>query len=238
MSADTAGASGPAEQQRIRLEYRRREREIDPDRYAPWQPVVLAERSARLRVASRLLVDAGRFPRPADPCLEIGYGAGGWLADLMTWGVRETSLHGIELDEPRAARARAVLPAADLRVGDACRLPWPDGAFRLVVMSTLVTSILSDSLRRQVCAEAARVVSSEGAILWYDLRRNNPANAGVRRVGARELDALFPQCRVRRCSTTLAPPVARLVTGRSELVARALESVPWLRTHLIAVIQK
>lgn len=227
-----------AEQQRIRVEFRRREQEIEPDRYAPWQPAVLAERAGRLRIASQLLLASGCFPRPTDQCLEIGYGSAGWLPDLITWGVMETGLHGIELDEQRASRARRLLPAADLRVGDASRLPWPDDAFHLVVMSTLITSILSLGLRRAVCAEAARVVARDGAILWYDLRRNNPANPAVRRVGARELSVLFPGCRIRTRSATLAPPLARAITPRSEMLARALESVPWLRTHFIAVVQK
>ena len=237
MSRD--GAAGVVrEQERIRLEYRRRERDVDADRYAPWQPAVLAERSARLRAASRLLLDVGRFPQPTDQCLEIGYGSAGWLADLVSWGVMETCLHGIELDELRAARARQLLPAADLRVGDARRLPWSDGTFNLVVISTVVTSILHSGLRRLVCREAARVLADDGAILWYDLRRNNPANPAVRRVDARELAWLFPQCRIALRSTTLAPPLARIVTARSELCARVLEAVPWLRTHLVAVIRK
>lgn len=233
-----AAADAGREQRRILVEYRRRERELGPDRYAPWQPAVLAERSGRLRVASRLLLEARCFPRPTDHCLEIGYGSAGWLPDLITWGVMETGLHGIELDPLRASRARKLLPAADLRVGDASRLPWPDGTFNLVVMSTLITSILSHRLRREVCTEAARVVASDGAILWYDLRRNNPANPGVRRVGAGELTRLFPGCRLTLRSATLAPPLARLVTGTSELMARALEGLPWLRTHLVAVVQK
>lgn len=226
------------ERHRLRLEYRRREREIDPERYAPWQPEVLAERAGRLRAACRLLANAGAFPRPGDACLEIGYGSAGWLADLLAWGVRETSLHGIELDETRAERARRRLPAADLRVGDAVDLPWPDDTFKVVIISTVVSSILDDGMRQRVCAEAMRVVAGDGAIIWYDLRRNNPSNAAVRRVAASDLRSLFPGCRIALRSATLAPPLARLINGTSDLAARALESVPMLRTHLVAVIQK
>src|SRR5688572_2535557 len=107
------------ERDRVLAEYRRRAREIDNSLYAPWQPAEALMRTRNRAVAAQLLHKAGVFPTAGTPCLEVGFGALGWLADLISWGVREVDLHGLELDRQRAVLAQAKLPNADLRVGDA-----------------------------------------------------------------------------------------------------------------------
>jgi ubiquinone/menaquinone biosynthesis C-methylase UbiE len=238
MSRSTAARVVPDEPGRIQAEYRRRARELDADRYAAWRPDVLAERACRLRAICGLMRAAGVFPREGDRCLEIGYGTGGWLFDVLGWGVVMADLHGIELDGERARLAHARLPDADLRVGNATRIPWQEGYFRFVVISTVVSSVLDVEMRRAICSEAIRVTAPGGSILWYDIRRNNPANPHVRKVGAAEIRTLFGGCAITLQSSTLAPPLARLVTGRAPLLSRALESLPPLRTHLCGLIRK
>src|SRR5207245_2208932 len=120
---------------RINAEYKRRAVEISPDLYAPWQPAEILSHTGRSRTAAKMLHRAGVFPQGGDQCLEIGFGALGWLGDLISWGVRETDLHGIELDPIRCKRAQDSLPAADLQVGDATNLPWTDNGFKLVIAS-------------------------------------------------------------------------------------------------------
>jgi hypothetical protein len=226
------------ERQRLLDVHRRREREIASDRYAPWRPEEIFMRTGRRRVAAAMLRAAGAFPRRGDPCVEIGYGSLGWLGDLIGWGLREEDLHGIELDPERARLAREALPSARLEVGDATRLPWEDGRFRLAVVSTVFTSILDDAIRRRVAAEVSRVIAPDGALLWYDFGVNSPGNPDVRRVGRRELRALFPGLEGAVASVTLAPPLARALAPRSWWLATTLEAIPLLRTHLLAVLRK
>jgi len=226
------------ELRRIQAEYQRRAFEIEPDRYAAWQPAEILMRAGRERTAAMMLNQAGVFPKADDKCLEIGFGYLGWLGDLVTWGVPETNLHGIELDPVRAGRTQKILPLADLRVGDATALPWQDNAFRLVVASTVFTSILDSAVRQMIAAEIIRVLAPGGALLWYDFAVNNPRNQQVRKVGRRELVQLFPQLQGKIASVTLAPPLARLVAPRSWTLATFLEAVPLLRTHLLAVLVK
>ena len=226
------------ERQRILAEFQRREREVPADRYAPWRAEEILSRNGRRRMAAILLREAGAFPVAGQSCLEIGYGSLGWLGELLCWGVREIDLHGIELDPVRSQRAREAFPAADLRVGDATELPWADGTFRLVVASTVFTSILDTSVRQAVAGEIQRVLAVGGALLWYDFRVDNLRNRNVRRVTRRELRELFPQLDGPVRSATLAPPLARLVAPRSFLFAGILEGVPFLRTHLIGALTK
>ena len=227
---------GTPESERLLLEHRRREAEIPADRYAPWQPAEAFMVAGRRRLATDMLRRAGVFPGVETPCLEIGYGRLGWLGDLIAWGVRESRLAGIELDPARAAEARERLPAADLRIGDARDLPWTDGAFRLIIVSTVFTSVLDDDQRRRLAAEIARVLSPGGGLLWYDFRTDNPRNPNVRGIGRRELRALFSELTGEVRSATLAPPLTRLIAPRSHWLATTLETLPFLRTHLVAVL--
>lgn len=226
------------ERQRILSVYQRRRQEIAHDFYAPWKTWVLFLRAQRSRFAAEMLADAGVFPGAGDSCLEVGFGSGGWLTELIGWGVQEKNVHGIELDPIRAESARELLPVADLRIGDASRMPWADGTFRLVIASTVFTSILDNRVRGAVAGEIVRVLALGGALLWYDFAVNNPRNPNVRGVNRRELRALFPDLRGRIRSVTLAPPLARFVTPRSWVAATLLEAFPLLRTHLIAVLVK
>jgi ubiquinone/menaquinone biosynthesis C-methylase UbiE len=226
------------ERRRILAEYRRREVQIDHDLYAPYQPAEMLMRFERKRVAAQELFKAGIFPRPGDQCVEIGYGTLGWLGDLISWGLRETDLHGIELDPDRAARAKQILPLADLRIGDATELPWDRNTFQLAIASTVFTSILNPHIRYMVAQEIIRVLKPGGGVLWYDFRFNNPANPHVRKVDRKELKDLFSGCKGKIRSITLAPPIARLVATKSWSLATVLGCVPFFRTHLLAVLVK
>src|SRR5947208_8442732 len=125
--------------------------------------------------------------------MEVGFGSLGWLGDLISWRVRETDLHGIELDPALVDRAREILPLADLRAGDATALPWASNTFDLVVASTVFTSILDPRVRALVAGEIERVLAPGGALLWYDFAVNNPRNPHVRKVDRGELVRLFPR---------------------------------------------
>lgn len=195
-------------------------------------------RAGRERTACQMLRAARVFPVAGDRCLEVGYGRLGWLGTLISWGLREPDLAGIELDETRAQVAQRALPGADLRVGDGSALPWSRGAFQLVVCSTVFTSILDSQMRQQIAEEITRVLAPGGAMLWYDFRVNNPKNNNVKKVGKSELFRLFPELKGAAKFVTLAPPLTRVLAPRSWALASVLESIAPLRTHLLGVLLK
>jgi ubiquinone/menaquinone biosynthesis C-methylase UbiE len=227
-----------AERRRIQAEYQRRAHEVSADRYASWQPATKLIIEGRRRAAVEMLRRANVFPQRTDKCLEVGCGSHGWLNDLIDWGVAETNLRGIELDPTRAIKARQSFPNADLRLGDAVELPWADGSFKLVICSTLFTSILDSSVRSLIANEIVRVLAPAGALLWYDFAFDNPRNPNVRSVSRRALRKLFPSLRGEIRSVTLAPPLARAIAPRSWMLATLLEKIPMLRTHLLGVLIK
>lgn len=226
------------EKNRIEIEYVRRETEVRADLYAPWQPAenfILSERKCR---AAALLHNAGKFPVVGDQCLEIGFGKLGWLADLLSWGLRETDLHGIELDEKRARLAQNALPNADLWIGDATKLPWESDFFKIVITSTVFSSILDPGVRKLIADEITRVLTPGGVLLWYDLAIDNPRNANVKGIDKNGLRGLFPSLTAHIQSITLAPPIVRFIAPRSQTLTALLSSIPMLRTHLLALLFK
>lgn len=237
MDAETE-PSIEAERGRILAENRRRESGSGAVRYAPWNPVEQFLVHQRKQVAAALLSRADRIPGPATRCLEVGFGRGGWLADLIAWGAPESNLFGVEIDPRRVLAVKRRLPAARLVVADARRLPWPERSFDLVILSLVLTSVLDPAARRRIASEVERVMASDGALLWYDFAVDSPGNPQVRGVDSAELRSLFPQLSGRIRSTTLVPPLARLIVPRSRWLAELLACLPFLRTHLLAVLNK
>ena len=125
--------------------------------------------------------------------MEVGFGNLGWLAVLLDWGVRETSIAGIDLDEKRVEAAKRALPSADLRLGDATAMPWDLGSFGLVIASTAFSSILDGDVRRKVAQEIVRALRPGGALLFYDFAFDNPKNPNVTKIDRREIARLFPR---------------------------------------------
>lgn len=226
------------ERTRVEAEFLRRRKEIDGELYSPWHPGEVFLRSERKRIAARMLHTAGKFPRSEDQCLEVGCGAGGWLSDLLSWGPRQSDLHGIDISSEQIDRARELFPAAEFRVDDAAQMPWETGTFKLVIASTVLTSILDRSVRQLVANEITRVLAPRGTLLWYDFAFNNPRNPNVRGINRKELRGLFPELDGKVRSITLAPPLARLIAPHSWVLATFLEAIPLLRTHLLAVLVK
>lgn len=180
----------------------------------------LAERLGRLRLPDRPLI------------LEIGTGSGGTL-DEVTELVHGTGI-GVDLLPERLRAARAHTPHAAFAVADGARLPFAATAFDVVVLSTVISSVLDDALARAVAREAARVLRPQGAVVWYDLRVDNPFNRNVRGITRRALAGLFPGFAIDDTSLTVLPPLVRRMPALYPLLA----AVPVLRTHRLAILTR
>lgn len=171
--------------------------------------------------------------------LEIGCGTGAWLRQFVQWGLSPSNLFGIDLLESRLALAKEGLPpSVNLKAGDATLLEYDSGQFDLVLQSTVFSSILDRNVCRQIANEMLRVLKPGGIILWYDLRVNNPGNPNVRKISKNEIVSLFPGCRLRLRTITLAPPLARLIAPVSIVCFEMLSNIRFLCTHNLVSIQK
>ena len=80
--------------------------------------------------------------------------------------------------------------------------------------------------------------ASNGVILWYDVRLDNPTNPDVRGLTKNEIQTLFPECRVRLKRVTLVPPLARLLAPRLPFSYGLLSGLKLLCGHYAGLFHK
>lgn len=205
-------------------------------RYAPGGAAVRFARERLRGELSSLLTASGLLPLAERSILEVGCGSGAVLEDLVALGAAPQRLRGVDLSHERLCNA-----PTSLRVGvvqaDASALPFADASFDIVAQFTTLSSILEPTVREAVAREMTRVLRPRGAILWYDMRRTAPGSRTVP-LDAADVRRLFPSFAVHSRVVTLAPPLTRLLATRAPAVARALEMLSPLRTHVLAVARR
>ncbi len=223
---------------RIRAAYARRTLGAADDRYSWFNDAHMLAVQERERHVLDLLRRHGFAALASLRVLEVGCGVGGWVRDLVRWGVQPQHITAVDLLEDRIAEAaRLCPPGITFKVGNAADLEFAAASFDLVLQSMLFTSVLDGRVRRAAAESMRRVLRPGGAIIWYDYHVNNPNNPDVRGVSRAEIHELFPQCRIDLRRVTLAAPIARRIAPRSRVAYAALHAVPWLRTHYVGLIR-
>ena len=133
---------------------------------------------------------------------------------------------------------RLTTPGVTWECGSAHRLRFQAASFDLVLQSTVFSSILDLTMRRQIATEMLRVLRPGRFVLWYDFFPNNPANPDVRGLRKAAIRGLFPSCRILWRRITLAPPIARIVGPIWAPMYRFLSASKILCTHHLALIEK
>ncbi len=121
---------------------------------------------------------------------------------------------------------------------DGTALPFGAATFDMVSLSTVLSSILDDGVRRRLAAEALRVLRPGGTVLWFDMRYPNPQNPNLRPVTRPELEGLFPHTVIEATPACLLPPVARRLGAATGRVYPILRAIRPLRSHLVATLTK
>ena len=156
---------------------------------------------------------------PGSRVLDVGCGSGEFLAMLGTLGAEAA---GIDPARRMVEIARAAAPAADVRVGAAEELPWPDASFDVVTAFNAL-QFAEDTL--DALAEMHRVTAPGGlvAIVNWAERDRNDLDAVDTAVAAAEGDEPAPDGELRR-----ERGIERvLADGGLELVSAGLVEVPW-----------
>lgn len=209
------------------------------DRYSILRPEVWHTLQERQRVLLRLWAQLGVHDLAQRRLVEVGCGTGGNLLEMLRLGFAPQHLQGIELLPERLQTARAVLPAAvQLHLGDASITPIEPASQDIVLLSTVFSSLLDAAFQDHLAQVIWQWLRPGGAVLWYDFTVNNPNNRDVRGVPLSRLRQLFPQARVLHRRVTLAPPLARLLCRVHPSLYPVFNSLPLLRTHLLAWVEK
>jgi SAM-dependent methyltransferase len=214
-------------------------RRAPPGKYSPLNPDVWQTLQERQRALFGLFARIGWSDLSEKRVLEVGSGSGGNLLELLWLGFRPENLGGVELLQERYAQARLVLPeAVTLQCGDALQMELAPESQDAVYVSTVFSSLLDAGFQQRLADAMWRWVKPGGGVLWYDFTIDNPHNADVRGVPLRRIRSLFPQGELQFQRVTLAPPVARAVTSLHPAFYSLFNTVPLLRTHVLAWIAK
>lgn len=201
----------------------------------PGNQAILREREVLLR---QLLAAHDFWPLGHRRILDIGCGGGKMLATFNGWGVPAANLFGVDLLGDRIADAEESFPKFNFQIGNAEALDFEDGAFDLVLLFTVFSSILDEGMARNVAGEVSRVLKPGGAVAWYDFIYNNRNNPHVRGMRWVDIKDLFPRFLLALQKTTLFPPLGRRLGRLTTLLYPALAAVPWLRTHYLGLLIK
>ena len=209
------------------------------DRYSLLKRDVWQTLQERQRALLALFVRIGWSDLSNKRVLEVGCGGGANLLELLRLGFAPEHLSGAELLPERHAQARHVLPEVlDLHAGDALQLALPAASQDAVFVSTVFSSLLDGAFQQRLADAMWRWVKPGGGVLWYDFTVNNPRNTDVRGVPLARVRELFPHGEVQARRITLAPPIARAVTRVHPSLYTLFNTVPLLRTHVLAWIAK
>ena len=237
--AEDAEAEAEAEAEAVAQRYARR---IASDLYSALRPEVYLSLQERQRAMLRGFAARGITDLGSLRIAEVGCGAGGNLLELLRLGADPAHLTGLELLPERHAAARQVLPeATSLWLGDALQAPaelLPAASQDVVLQSTVFSSLLDDAFQQRLADQMWAWLKPGGAVLWYDFTVNNPRNRDVRGVPLGRVRELFPQGRVKAGRVTLAPPLARRVCRWHPGLYAVFNSLPLLRTHILAWVHK
>ena len=166
--------------------------------------------------------------------LEIGAGQGSNIYFFKAMGVLPENIYANELLPDRLIALEKAHPDIVIFPGDASEIKSKFD-FDVIFQSTVFTSVLDAGLRMKIAQNCWDLLRPGGVMLWYDFIYNNPSNPDVKKVSLEELKALFPEAKkIEYRKVTLAPPLARRFGFFYEL----LSFFPFLRTHIVALIEK
>ena len=186
----------------------------------------------RAEVFERILEETIEQRAAGADVLDVGCGAGWWLARLAGAGVRAQRLYGVDLIAERVERARASVPGARVEVADATALPFEDARFGVVLLLTTLSSAGGPARSREILTDARRVLAPGGVLIVYEPRLPNPRNPHTHRIARRDLRPRAGD-EVSHEPITLLPPIARRLGERGRPLAR----VRALRSHRLTVIR-
>ena len=180
----------------------------------------------------------GFFPLTHHRILDIGCGSGRVLETFRQWGASPNNLYGVDLRNKCIEKSKREFPEFTFLVGNAERLNFKDHTFDLVLLFTVFSSILDNRMAFNIAKEINRILITNGAIIWYDFRFNNPINLNVRKMTKKNIQSFFPNFNNYSFKITVLPPLARRLGRYTHLLYPKLAAVPFLLTHYLSILKK
>lgn len=227
------------EAEEIIQRYERRKLIVPRERYSALNPSSYMSEQEKERTLIKLIKKTRLEPLEDKKLLEIGCGGGNNLIQFIRLGFNPENLFGNDILSERIVSARGKLPSSvTLIEGDASKLNYSDGYFDIVFQSMVFSSILDEDFRTHLAKKMWQWTKKGGGILWYDFVYDNPKNKDVKGIRFRDLDKYFPMRNHIKYKLTLAPPISRVVTKIHPYFYTMLNSIFFLKTHILCFIRK
>lgn len=223
---------------RIKEAYASRNHIKDRKMYSYFSPSALFNHQQRERATVAALKGNGFDSLSDKLIMDVGCGVGRVLRDFVKYGANPENCYGIDLLSDRIMEAKRTSPNMHFTCGNAEEITFDNNLFDIVLSFTVFTSILDETMKRNIASEMIRVLSPAGIIIWYDYHMDNPYNSSVRGVKKKEIYELFPDCNIELDRIILAPPIVRVLAPYSLLFCYLLENMKILNTHYLGVIRK
>jgi len=208
-----------------------KKRDVNSKLYAGGHYVDNAQKEIAENISTFLNKEFNEFENLS--LLEIGAGNGHNAKIFLNLGFKIQNICFNELLPERILTIKSNYPNSIIFEGNAIEIDI-NKKFDVVFQSTVFTSILNQVDREKLAEKMLNLLKPNGIILWYDFIYNNPKNEDVRKVNVRELKILFSKAgNVTYKKITLAPPIGRKVKKFYKLF-----NVPFLRSHILAIIKK
>lgn len=209
------------------------------ERYAYFKPDVYMNNQEREREIIKMFVKHGLSSPEDIKLLDVGSGHGQNFLNFLKFGFSPANMTGIELSVDRCDFARSILPKdITLITGDARKAEIADESMDVVCQFVVFSSILDDEFQEELARKMWQWLKPGGVLLWFDFVYNNPSNKDVRGVSKNRVRELFPNAKFDFKSVILAPPISRRVSKISPKLYTLFNCLPYLRSHLLGVIQK
>jgi SAM-dependent methyltransferase len=149
---------------------------LEPGTADSWNPVgsdfELVYRLVLLHAATSAL-RLTQLPVGEFRVLDLGCGNGRSTRMYLDLGLHPDQLSGVDVRPGAVDLARRLNSAIQFDVYDGEDIPYPDGTFNWIHVSTVFSSIKEPGHRRQVVEQIRRKARSGGHVFYFDLVRAN-----------------------------------------------------------------
>lgn len=169
--------------------------------------------------------------------LDFGCGEGFVMELFNKWGASPNCLTGVDISQVRISKAKLIFPNFNFFLINKS-LPFNSEKFSVIIVSTVFSSIRNDKERVFWASELTRVLKSNGTIIFYDMKKNNPLNTSTKKVSISDLKDLFFNYEIKYWTLTVWPHFARLISKISIKFYPLMTKIKFLHTHFIATLVK
>jgi ubiquinone/menaquinone biosynthesis C-methylase UbiE len=226
------------ETRRIREVYERRQRASLRDNYTPLDPYERCAIHEREELLVKIFRELGWRSLAGLRILDVGCGTGTLLRHLFDFGADPEKCWGVDLLDTRLRNAVRLAPSVNFALANAAELPFPNGAFDLVLQFTVFSSVLADDLKQAMASEMLRTLRSGGWFVWYDFTYNNSRNKNVQGIRRREIRHLLSGCKLRFWRVTVAPPIGRPAARLYPFLYQTISELRVFCSHYMCLAEK